>query len=311
MANEGATVIKKKLSQGQRATRIRHLGYSLLTSGPGLAWLMVFMMAPFLAILIISFLSRGEYGEVIFKGTFDNYLRFFGFGILGFDPLFPLVLARSLVLGFATSLLCLATGLPMAFFIAGLPPRFKGVALTLVVIPLWTNLLIRTYAWQIMLAPGSLLAEAAAWMGWVPEGTPLYPSMGAVYIGMVCDFLPFLVLPLYTSVEKLDWSLVEAAMDLGADRWRAFQHAILPQIMPGLVAGVVLVFMPATGQFVVPDLLGGAKTMLLGNAIQQEFGVSQDWPFGSAITVLAMILVFIGLFFYAQTAGRKGDLDIA
>jgi spermidine/putrescine transport system permease protein len=179
----------------------------------------------------------------------------------------------------------------------------------LVVIPFWTNLLIRTYAWQILLAPGSLLAGLAAWIGLVGPGEPLYPSTAAVYIGMVCDYLPFLVLPLYASVEKLDWSLAEAASDLGADNLRVFRHAIFPQVVPGLVAGFILVFIPATGQFVIPDLLGGSKTVMVGNAIAQEFGASRDWPFGSAISVLTMGLVMIGLWIYARkSAGRGGEL---
>jgi spermidine/putrescine transport system permease protein len=123
---------------------------------------------------------------------------------------------------------------------------------------------------------------------------------------MVCDFLPFMVMPLYASVEKIDWSLAEAAMDLGANHAQVFRHALLPQIMPGLVAGVILVFLPATGQFVIPDLLGGAKTVMLGNAIQQQFGPSRDWPFGSAIAVVALAFVMIGLWVYARKAAKDG-----
>jgi spermidine/putrescine transport system permease protein len=147
----------------------------------------------------------------------------------------------------------------------------------------------------------------AAALALVPEGQPLYPSLFAVALGMLCDFLPFLVLPLYASMEKMDWSLVEAAMDLGAGPRHALWHAVLPQVRPGLIAGCVLVFLPATGQFVIPDLLGGAKTALLGNAIQQQFGSSRDWPFGSAIAVAALALVIAGLWIQARFAGRKGE----
>jgi spermidine/putrescine transport system permease protein len=131
--------------------------------------------------------------------------------------------------------------------------------------------------------------------------------MIAVYIGMLCAYLPFMVLPIYTSVEKLDWSLAEAAADLGANRVRVFIHAIWPQIVPGLVAGTILVFIPAVGQFVVPDLLGGAKTAMLGNAIQQQFGASRDWPFGSSIAFSSMGIVLIGLWFYARASGDKRE----
>jgi spermidine/putrescine transport system permease protein len=182
-------------------------------------------------------------------------------------------------------MLCVAAGLPLAFFIAGLTEQNRNLALTLVIIPLWTNLLIRTYAWQLML----------------PLGTT------AVLVGMTCDYLPFLVLPLYASVEKMDWSIAEAAQDLHAPPVRVFWHAILPQVAPGLVAGVILVFIPATGQFVIPDLLGGAKTVMLGNAIAQQFGASRDWPFGSAIAFLSMMLVMAGLWVYARAEGERAQ----
>lgn len=214
-----------------------------------------------------------------------------------------------MVLGGATTALCLLAGLPLAFFIAGLPRRFKTAAFTLLVIPLWTNLLIRTYAWQILLAPDGWLTRLAAALGLVGAGQSLYPGVLAVYAGMVCDFLPFLVLPLYASVEKIDWTLAEAARDLGANGWRVFRHALLPQIKPGLVAGAVLTFVPATGQFVIPDLLGGSKTVMLGNLIQQQFGPSRDWPFGSAVALLAMALVLAGLWFYARSAARDDSGD--
>ena len=141
-------------------------------------------------------------------------------------------------------------------------------------------------------------------------GEALYPGGGAVYLCMVCDYLPFMALPLYASVEKLDWTLAEAAMDLGANRWNVFRHAILPQIKPGLAAGFVLVFLPATGQFVIPDLLGGAKTVMLGNAIQQQFGPGLDWPFGSAIAVVSLAVVMLGLWLFARQAGGREDIEL-
>jgi spermidine/putrescine transport system permease protein len=268
----------------------------------------VFLLLPLLVISGISFLSRGAYGEIEPPFSLENYKRLVGFGWLGFDPLYPAIFLRSLVLGGATALLCAVAGLPLAFFIAQLPGRWKTFALILVVIPFWTNLLIRTYAWQILLAPESGLARALHLVGLVGAGEALYPSAGAVMAGMVCDFLPFLVLPLYASVEKIDWSLAEAAMDLGAGRVQMFRHALLPQILPGLLAGTVLVFLPAMGQFVIPDLLGGAKTVMLGNAIQQQFGQSRDWPFGSAIAVAALAFTALG-FWVFRRRGTRNLLD--
>jgi len=216
------------------------------------------------------------------------------------------IILRSLGLGAVTAALCLAAALPLAFFIAGLPARWKGVALTLVVIPFWTNLLIRTYAWQLLLAPDSLITKAMNLIGVGDPGSPLYPSAGAVFVGMVSAYLPFLILPLYTAVEKIDWSIAEAASDLGADGKRVFWYAVLPQVMPGLAAGITLVFIPAMGQYVVPDLLGGAKMDMLGNAIQRQFGASLNWPMGSAIAFLSMGAVMIALWIYARTAAKRG-----
>jgi spermidine/putrescine transport system permease protein len=256
---------------------------------------LVFLLLPLAAIAGISFLSRGDYGEILLPFTLENYKRLLGFGVLGYDPLYPFILLRSLVLGAGTVLLCLATGLPLAFSIARLPSRFKTAALTLVVVPFWTNLLIRTYAWQILLAPDGWLTRLAIAGGLRAPGHGLYPGTFAVAIGMVCDFLPFMVLPLYASVEKIDWHLAEAAMDLGANSVQVFRHALLPQVAPGLLAGAALVFLPATGQFVIPDLLGGARTVMLGNVVQQQFGPSRDWPFGAALAVTALLLMSLAL----------------
>ena len=292
---------------GERLTRGGELLRSLLTSGPAIFWVSVFLLTPLVAIVVISLMTRGTYGESQLPFTFANYERLAGWGLLGFDPLYPKIIARSLLLGAVTTVLCILASLPIAFFIARLSPRAKAIALTLLVIPFWTNLLIRTYAWQILLAPDSLLANTFAWFGLSEPGRALYPGYAAVYIGMLCAYLPFMALPVYSAVEKLDWSLAEAASDLGAGRWNVFRHALLPQITPGLVAGAILVFIPATGQFVVPDLLGGAKTAMLGNAIQQQFGPSRDWPFGSAIAFTSMSIVLVGLWLYARSSPDRRE----
>jgi spermidine/putrescine transport system permease protein len=291
---------------GEQLSSRGQLLRSALTSGPSIVWVSIFLLLPLVWIGVISFLTRGESGGYEQPFTFENYTRFAGWGFFGYDLLYPQIIFRSLVLGAGTAALCTLAALPLAFFIAALPGRYKNLALTLVLIPFWTNLLIRTYAWQILLAPESWLTKIFTMLHLIEPGMPLYPSAAAIYIGMVCDYLPFLVLPLYSSVEKIDWSIAEAASDLGADGKRVFWHAILPQVMPGLVAGVILVLIPAMGQFVIPDLLGGAKTVMLGNAIQQQFGPSRDWPFGSAIAFLGMAMVLFSLWFYARYAGEKG-----
>ena len=273
---------------------------------PAAGFTVLLFLVPLSIIIGYSFLTRGVYGEIQWPPTLENYQRLIGFGPFGFDSLYPLVFLRSLALGALTTALCVLTGFPLAFFIATLPARFKTVALTLVVIPFWTNLLVRTYAWQILLAPDGWLSQLAVMLGVVQPETPLYPGLFAVALGMLCDFLPFTVLPLYASMEKLDWSIVEAAMDLGASPGQALWHAVLPQVRPGLIAGSLLVFLPATAQFVIPDLLGGAKTALLGNVIQQQFGPSRDWPFGSAIATSALLLVLAGIWVHARSSERKG-----
>jgi spermidine/putrescine transport system permease protein len=297
---------KGEVRFGEHLTRAGQIFRSLLTSGPGIFWVTFFLLIPLLWIGVISFLTRGEVGGYERPWTFANFTRFAGWGFFGYDLLYPQIILRSLVLGAGTALLCMVAALPLAFFIAGMPGRYKNLTLTLVLIPFWTNLLIRTYAWQILLAPESPLTWVFVKLHLVAAETPLYPSTIAVYIGMICDYLPFLVLPLYSSVEKIDWSIAEAASDLGADGPRVFWHAILPQVTPGLVAGIILVFIPATGQFVIPDLLGGAKVQMLGNVIQQQFGPSRDWPFGSAIAFIGMGVVMLGLWGYARAAGDKG-----
>jgi len=299
-------VPRAKSEFGERLTPLQEWGRAALTSGPRLAWIGLFLLVPLLAIIAISFASRGTYAELEWRFSLENYARFFGFTRAGYDPLYLRILLRSLGLAAVTTVLCILVGLPLTFFIARLPRRFRHWALILVVIPFWTNLLVRTYAWQILFSGSGWIAAAAAALGLSPPGEALFPSAVAVLTAMTCDFLPLLALPLYTSVEKIDWSLAEAASDLGASRWPIFRHALLPQIKPGLSAGGLLVFIAATGQFVIPDLLGGSKTVLLGNAVQQQFGFSRNWPFGAAIACAAMAIVLGALWWFSRSTGEEG-----
>jgi spermidine/putrescine transport system permease protein len=283
---------------------------ALFLSAPAMLWLFMLFVLPLAFIIGVSFLTNGTYGELERPLTLDNYKRFLGFGSFGWDTLYPVIIARSLLLAAFTMVSCLALGLPIAFWISSLTPRWKTFALTLVVIPLWCNLLVRTYAWQLLLAPEGWITKMALGFGLIGAGQSLYPGTFAVCVGLVCDYLPFLVLPLYASVEKIDWTLAEAARDLGASGSNVFRHAVLPQIVPGMATGITLVFVSATGQFVIPDLLGGSKTVLLGNVIQQQFGASRDWPFGSAVATAAMLIVLLALWLNARLARRKGELEL-
>ena len=273
-------------------------GFFFLSSG--MAWLMVFLVLPGLVLVLVSFATRGAYGQLVWEFTVENYKRLMGFSLFGWTSDYLVILWRSVVVAFITTLISIVLSYPLCFFIAAREERSRYMWLTLVIIPFWTNMVIRTYAWFLILAPELPFAKLAAALGFISEGAPLYPNAFAVYIGMVSMFLPFVTLPLYASVEKLDWSLVEAAQDLYASRIRVFTQAILPQTMPGLSVGIILTFVPAMGMFVVPDLLGGAKYMLVGNLIQQQFGASRDWPFGAAISMGLMVLTMISLQIYRR-----------
>ncbi len=289
---------------GELTTRGNLLKRGFLLLMPGMLWLMLFLVLPGLVLVLVSFATRGTYGQVEWVFTLENYKRLAGFSMFGWTSDYLLILWRSVLVAFVTTLISVVLSYPLCFFIAARPERSRYLWLTLIIIPFWTNMVIRTYAWFLILSPEMPFARLAVWLGAIPAGAPLYPNAFAVYIGMVSMFLPFVTLPLYASVERLDWELVEAAQDLYASRTRVFFQAILPQTLPGLSVGIVLTFVPAMGMFVVPDLLGGAKYMLVGNLIQQQFGPSRDWPFGAAISMGLMVLTMIGLHIYRRR-GRE------
>jgi spermidine/putrescine transport system permease protein len=284
-----------------RQSHLRQPKGWLFSLVPAVFWEVTFLILPFLAIVTISFLSRGTYGGVELPWTLENYKRLAGFGLFGFETLYPVILFRSILLALVTASLCAAASIPLCFFIVSLRGPSRIIALVCLTIPIWTNLLVRTYAWQILLGPQSWLSHVAVQLGVIKVGGSLYPGIGAVLLCLICDYLPFAALPLYASVEKLDRALIEAAQDLGASRVNVFRHAIYPQISPGFWAGFLLVLLPALGQFVIPDLLGGGKSILMGNVLQQQFGPSRDWPFGAAFATVAMLLVMSGIYLYSKT----------
>ncbi len=275
--------------------------------GAGILWLLVFLVLPGLVLIVVSFITRGGYGQLVWDFTFENYKRFMGFSVFGWTADYIIIMWRSVWVAFMSTLICVILSYPLAFFICSRPAKKRYFWLTLIIVPFWTNMVIRTYAWLLILAPEMPLAKLASLMKLIPPETPLYPSAFAVYIGMVSIFLPFVTLPLYSSIERLDWSLVEAAQDLYASKLRIFMQAILPQTLPGLTVGVILTFVPTMGMFVVPNLLGGSKYMLIGNLIQQQFGTSRDWPFGSAISMALMALTMVSLQLYRR---RSKEVDV-
>jgi len=283
----------------QRRLSLRGVAFILVP----MAWLVGFLILPSAALVAVGFAERGAYGEIRWSFTLENFRRLLGFGLFDWSADYLWILGRSVWVALVTTVFAVVVSYPLAFFIASRPPRRRYLWLALVVIPFCTNMVIRTYAWMLLFSQHMPFARLAHLLGLIRAETSLYPSVWAVYVGMVSSFLPFATLPLYTSVERLDWSIVEAAEDLYASKRRIFFQAILPQTFPGLTVAVILTFIPAMGVFVVPDMLGGAKTMLVGNLIQQQFGASRDWPFGAAVSLALMVLTLAGLFWLR----RRGE----
>lgn len=277
----------------QRAFRV------LVTVGPGGLWLLVFVLLPTLLVLMASLLTRGPYGELTGPWGFHNYARLL-------QPVYLEAFAQSLLVGILATLISALLGYPLAFYIARHPQR--DLLLFLLLLPFLTNFLIRVYAWLVLLQREGLVNALLGAFGLGP--LVLYPSFFAVLLATVYTFLPFFVLPVYASVERLDWQLLEAAYDLGAKPVKAFLHAVLPQTYPGLFAGSVLVFIPAMGTFVVADLLGAGRVVLIGNLIQQQFGITRDWAFGAALSVFLMGFVLLSLYLYARLQGERGLKDL-
>jgi spermidine/putrescine transport system permease protein len=273
----------------------------LFLMGPTNTYLIVFMVIPLILVTVLSFLSRGTYGEVVYKFNIENYIRLF-------DPLYAKILGYSLLVGFLTTVLSLLIGYPMAYYIARAPARQRSLLLFLILLPFWTNFIIRIYAWIMILRSEGFLNSFLQWIGVIHEPLNILYTPTAVLIGMVYEFLPFMVLPLYTSLEKIENAQLEAAADLGAPPWKAFLRVTLPLSVPGMIAGTILVFIPAMGMFVVPDLMGGAKTMLIGNVIRNQFLTARDWPFGAAASMLLMLLTMVFTLYYTRKAGFGEEL---
>ena len=260
-----------------------------------LAWIVVLLVAPLGAMMAWSVASRAAAGDIEWTFTLRNFARLAGFDAFGWTRAYLSILGTTLLVSAVTTLITIALAYPLAFFIAQRPPVRRYLWLALIIIPFCTNLVIRTYAWMLLLGNQMPPARIAQWLHIIEPSTALYPSTLAVYIGMVSNSLPFAVLPLYTNVEKLDWAVVEASRDLYAGPARTFFHGILPQTLPGLVTAVILTFIPAMGAFVIPDLLGGGRSWMLGNLIQHQFGVSRDFPFGAAVSLVLTCLTMAGL----------------
>jgi spermidine/putrescine transport system permease protein len=264
---------------------------------PSLFWLVIFFAIPLVIVFVYSFFSRGPYGQIVPDFTLKNYGRFF-------DPLYLKIFARSFKIAGLTTLFCFLLGYPMAYWLATRPPKWRNTLLLLLMVPFWTNFLVRTYAWILILRDTGLINNALMGLGIISEPLPLFGTDLAIVIGLVYGWFPDMVLPCYAAIERLDFSLVEAAQDLYANELKAFARVIFPLTLPGIVAGSILVFIPSLGAYVTPDLLGGAKSVMIGNVIQSQFLTVRDYPFGSAFSFVLMAIMLAATLIYFRVGGR-------
>ena len=289
---------------------------------PTLIFMVGLLIIPLILTLIISFGKRSADGNVIYTFGLHNYARIIGINTeceagpqVCFDPLYAQILWRSLTLAFNSTVLVIMLAYPLAYFIGRPHPKRRNTFLFMVLVPLWTNFVIRVYAWMMLLRTQGVINSVIGWLAGL-VGIQFAPfemlyTPGAVLVGMVYEFLPFMILPIFTSLEKIENSLYEAAADLGANPIRTFFRVTLPLSMPGVVAGTILVFIPVMGTFIVSDLLGGKQVILVGNLIQRQFLDARDPTFGSAASLILMAMTLIVTFFYTRKFGFGEEIIAA
>lgn len=267
---------------------------------PYVVWSAIFIVIPLLLIVFFSFTSKVD-GRFVF--SFENFQRLF-------EPIYFTVFIRSIWLAVLSTVLCLILGYPIAYIISKLPIKRRNMLILLFILPMWMNFLLRTYAWMAILGRDGLINTLLGYLGIGPIKM-LYTD-GAILLGMVYNFLPFMVIPIYTVLIKIDKNLVNAAYDLGANKAQAFRKIILPLSIPGIISGITMVFMPAVSNFVIPSLLGGGKYMLVGNLIEQQFTTIGNWNFGSALSIFMMILILISMAFMSkyEKNGKEGGKQL-
>jgi spermidine/putrescine transport system permease protein len=274
--------------------------FAALTLLPGAAWLTLLFLIPLGITLAISFGTTDELGNALYGWNPENYDRVF-------DPLFAPVLLRSVAYAAATVTLCLLIGYPIAYYIARFGGRWKYLLVALVVLPFLVNYLIRVYAWTAILSDEGLVNGILADVGLAEDGVRFLNTPFAVIGGLVYGYLAFMILPIYAALDRMDPSLIEAGKDLYAGRWQTFRHVTWPATFQGVLAGSVLVFLPAVGDFISAQLLGGPDTYMVGNLIQQQFFDANNFPFGAALTTVLMAFLLIFMVFYLRSAGRAAE----
>lgn len=291
-------------------------GRGLLVSAIPYLWLLAFFLAPFVIVLRIALSDAAtdqppyapHFPGISQLGEFLGQLDLENFRLLGDDPLYWQSYLSSLRIAALTTLIALAIGYPLAYAMALAPKRWQGILLVLVILPFWTSFLIRVYAWIGILRPDGLLDMALMGIGLTSEPLRLLNTDTAVLIGMVYSYLPFMVLPLFSTLQKLDGTLLEAASDLGATPLTTFLTVTLPLSIPGILAGSALVFIPAIGEFVIPDLLGGSDTLMVGKVLWNEFFSNRDWPLASAVAIVLLVVLVLPLMLLQRARGAaSGD----
>ncbi|TIL65775.1 ABC transporter permease [Mesorhizobium sp.] len=282
-----------------------------LLSAPALIIIFLAATGPLLIVVVYSFLTPGPYGGVVWKFSTDGWLsvlmqRDIFDDTLAFADAHLSIFWRSAKLSFMTTILTLLFGFPTAYFIATRPARQRDIWLFLITIPFWTNLLIRTFAIQEVIRNEGLVNTVLIKLGIINQPIQMMFTDFALMVGMTYVYLPLMVLPLYASMEKIDFRLVEAGYDLYANRLQVLRRVIIPLVKPGIIAGSILVFIPALGAYVTPRVLGGSKNMMLGNLIELQFGQGRNWPLGSALSLSLMAIVMVALLFYVRSVGRRG-----
>ena len=277
---------------------------ALWMRAPMLLWALAFVGATLGYVLVISFLTRDSEGYgVVAQFTLDNYRRLL-------NPNYLQVFWQSVKLAFHTTVICLLIGYPFGYLMARASAFWRSILMLLVIVPFWTNALVRIYGWKILLMANGPINNFLMAIGLIDAPLKLLNTYGAVLLGMVYALIPFMILPVYTSVEKLDWSVVEAGRDLGAGRVRAFFTVTLPLTAPGVMAGCVLVFVPSMGLFFISDLLGGATEVLAGSLIRDQLLKSRDWPFAAALSMVLLVITCALLWVYARLGGKSSDMTI-
>ena len=287
--------IKNKKSKRKLKSKIAP---TLSMVGPISFWMTIFVIVPLIYVGFMSFMTRGTYGGIEYKFTLENYKTIF-------DPLYFKVILNSIGIALGSSIICILIGYPFAYYLTKQPIKKRGVLIMLIMIPFWTSSMVRTYSWVILLNASGIVNKFLMAIGLTKEPLQLLYNDYAVTLGIVYVLLPFAILPLYSAIEKLDKSLIEASNDLGAKPYKTFMKVTLPLTSSGIFASVILTFIPSLGYYFTADVLGGGKTLMIGNLIKNQFTTAKNWPFGAAISLVLIAITLLVLYLYS----RIGDLD--